>query len=172
MGSWAALGRALPASLREMILLLYSPLLRPHLEFWALQCKRDMELLEQVQWRVTKMIKGLEYLSYKERLRELVLFSLKMRQRGPHNIYKYLNEGCQEDGARLFSGMPSNRTRGKEQKVMHRKFHLNTWNNLFPVQLTRHWNRLPRDAVESPSLVIFENLLDTIPCNVLYDDSA
>jgi len=137
--------------------------------FWAPHFKKDEELLERVQWRAKRMMRGLKYLSYEERLRELGLCSMKERRlRGDlRNVYKYLQRGCQEDGARLFSAVPSDRTRGKGHKLKQRKFRLKRRRNFFPLRVMEHWNRVPREVVESPSLEIFKTRLDAVLCSLL-----
>ena len=80
------------------------------------------------------------------------------------NAYKYLKGGCQEDGARLLSVVPSDRTMDYRHKLKHKKFRLNMRKNFF----TEHWNRLPRGVVESASSEeIFKIYLDTVLCSLL-----
>ncbi|GAB0190184.1 hypothetical protein GRJ2_001483700 [Grus japonensis] len=157
--------RGMTSRSREVILPLYSALVRPHLEYcaqlWGPQYRRDMDLLE--------MLRGLEHLSYEDRLRELGSFSLEKRRLQGDLIvaFQNLTWAYRKDGEGLFIRECSDRTRGNGFKLKEGRFRLDIRKKFFTVRVVRHWNRLPREVVEAPSLEVFKARLDGALGNVV-----
>ncbi|KAK4824072.1 hypothetical protein QYF61_010583, partial [Mycteria americana] len=145
------------------------------------------------------MIKGLEYLSYKERLRELGLFRLeKERHRGVLPIiehlpcedrlkelglfslekrrlrgdliaaFQYLKGAYRKDGEGLFIRECSDRMRGNGFKLKEGRFRLDIRKKFFTGRVMRHWNRLPREVVDAPSLQVFKARLHGALSNLIW----
>ncbi|KFQ71795.1 hypothetical protein N335_08008, partial [Phaethon lepturus] len=157
---------------REVILPLCSALVRPQLEscvqLWSPQHGKDMDLLERVQRRATKMIRGTEHLSCEDRLRELGLFSLEKRLRGDLiAAFQYLKGTSRKDGDRLFIRACCSKTRGNGFKLKEGKFQLDLRKKFFAKRVVIHWHRLPREVVDAPTLETFQMRLDGALCNLI-----
>jgi len=115
------------------------------------------------------MIRGLEYLSYEDRLRELGLFSLEKRRLWGDLIaaFWYLKGAYRKDGDNLFRRDSSDRTRGSGFKLKQSRFRLDIKKKFFTMRLVKHWNGLPREVEEAPFLETFKTRLDRALSNLI-----
>ena len=160
------IGRAFEYKSEKVILTLYNSLVRPHLEycvqFWSPYYRKDIDKLERVQRKVTKMIPRLRNKPYNERLKELGLFSLsKRRLRGDLieifkmfrgldnvNIHDYLNVD------------ERNITRNNGYKIIGKHFRSEEAKHYFFNRVVNVWNSLPAQVVNSDTLETFKNRVD------------
>ncbi len=161
-------------------LMLFKALVRPHLEYanavWHPVLKKDIEIVEKVQRRATKLIPSLQNLSYEERLRKLKLPSLVYRRlRGDMvEVYKIVNQKYDPDVANFLPRNQDTRTRGHKLKLKKAHAHSNLRLKFFSMRVVNTWNDLPEEVVTAPSLQSFERRLDKVWKNhpVLYDYTA
>jgi len=147
--------------------------LKPHLEysvqFWSPQHSKDADVLEQVQRRATKKIRGVEHLSYEERWRELRLFSLEQRRLWGDLVvaFQYFKRAYKKNGDKLFSRACCDRTRGNVFKLEEGRFRLEVRKKLFTMRVVKHWNKLPREVLNAPSLETLKVRLNGAPSNLI-----
>ncbi|KFP65370.1 hypothetical protein N322_03806, partial [Cariama cristata] len=165
--------RSVTSRSREGILPLYSAFVRLHLEycsqFWDPQHKKDMDLLERVQRRAMNMMRGLEQLSYEDRLRELGSFSLEKKRFQGDLIatFQYLKGAYKKAEEGLCTGTCRCRTKGNGFKLEEGRYRLDVSKKFFTLRVVRHWNRLPREVVDAPSLEVFKARLDGALSNLV-----
>ena len=160
------IGRTFEFKSEKVILALYNSLVRPHLEycvqFWSPYYRKDIEKLEKVQRRITKMIPRLRNKSYEDRLEELKLFSLtKRRLRGDLiEVFKIMKGFDNLDMNKYFEIDRSNQTRSNGYKIIGKRFQSHEAKFFFFNRVVNVWNKLPYDTVNSISIDSFKNKLD------------
>ena len=132
------------------------------MHFWPLKFKKDIEVLKGVQRRATRLVKGLEGMSYEKQAKNLGLSSLKRRRlRGNLiTIYSFVRRRLGEGGAELFCLGSSTRMRGNGSKLHQGRFRLDIRKHFFTERVVKDWNRLSREAVNALSLSVFKRHLD------------
>lgn len=152
---------------KDIVLTLYNSLVRPHLEyavqFWAPTLRKDIQRLERVQSRATKLIPSIRHMGYERRLRALGLFSLETRRlRGQLiEVFKILHGFDNLDHERLFK-LNRNATRSNGWKLDLPRYTCNAVGNFFTVKICNTWNKLPADVVDSSTVEQFKTRLDRI----------
>lgn len=151
---------------RVVILNLYKSLVRPKLEYciqvWSPYLKKDIDILEKVQRRATKLISECQGLSYVDRLSVCNLTTLqKRRLRGDLIETFKLIRGFENLDCRTFFNLSnSNRTRGHRYKLVKNRSRLDIRKYFFSQRIVDTWNKLPQVVVEAPSVNLFKNKLD------------
>lgn len=102
-------------------------------------------------------------------MRESELFGLESwRFRGDlSDVYKYFTGENEEQGARVFSVVPTDTTRGDGHKINNREFDLNIGEHCFTVS-GRTQELLPREAVDSPTMEVFKTQLNRVMGSLAY----
>ncbi|XP_076061759.1 uncharacterized protein LOC143037434 isoform X1 [Oratosquilla oratoria] len=144
---------------------LYKSLVRPHLEYavsvWSPNLIKDIDRLEKVQRRATKLIPNIKNKSYENRLKHMNLFSLKKRRlRGDLiQVFKILKGIDNIKSDQIFT-LNENQTRNNGLKLSGNRFNLEVGRNNFANRVVNEWNKLPAPVVQCSSVRSFKNHLD------------
>ena len=151
---------------KGLIVPLYKAIVRPHLEYciqaWRPYLRKDIDILEKVQRRTTKLITGLRDLSYDDRLKECGLTTLETRRlRGDQiEVFKILNGHENIDPNIFFKIKTGKITRGHDFTLVKGQNRLDFRKYSFSQRTVNEWNKLSADCVHSSSVNMFKNRID------------
>ena len=142
--------------------LLYKSLVRPHLEYatvvWGPTFITDLNILESVQRRATRYVQDISNLPYHDRLLHLNLPTLSYRRYRVDMImtYNILHNNINLDPNEFYQLRSSSITRGHDYKLFKPHAQRLVRSNNFSVRVIDHWNNLPPNIVNAPSVNLFK----------------
>ena len=146
---------------------LFKTLIRPILEYgnsiWSNGLKKYSTLIENVQRKFTKYIKGLVNVPYEDRLKQIKLPSLEYRLiRGDMiQVFKIANEYYDPITTnKIFKFSENTRLRGHNFKIIKQSTNKTKFSNFFTNRVVNTWNKLPSNIVNANSINEFKNLFD------------
>ena len=151
---------------KDIIVKLYKSLVRPKLEYcvqvWCPYLKKDIDNIERVQHRATKLIGEFAGLDYETRLQRAGLITLeKRRHRGDLiQVFKMIKGFDNVDYKNFFQLVDNSKTRGHRYKIVKVRARLDIRNKFFSQRVVNSWNQLPAEVVEADSINSFKNRLD------------
>ena len=161
---------------KDMFLLLYKALVRPHLEYanviWHPTFKRQSIMIEKVQRRATKILKEIANLEYKDRLISLKLPSLKYRRTRGDLIetYKILHTVNNVNPDNFFKLMPQSSTTRNSTFKIYKEYAKSTPRcNFLSNRIINLWNSLSVQTKLAPDLVALKRNIDLELQDILYE---
>jgi ribonuclease P/MRP protein subunit RPP40 len=167
------ISRSFSCKKKSIIIKLYKSLVRPHLDYcvqaWRPHLQKDIDVLERVQRRATRMIDECKGMDYEERLRITGLTTLETRRLRADlvEVYKILNGIDKVDESKFFeryavgaSARGTCITRGNSLKLFQSRARLDIAKYSFGNRVVQHWNHLPNEVVQGCSVDAFKGKLD------------
>ena len=153
---------------KNIITKIYKALVRPKLDYcvqgWRPYLRKDIDQLEKVQRRATKLISECKGLNYSQRLELTGLTTLeKRRDRGDMiEVFKILKGFNKVDSSKFFKLSENTKTRGHTMKLVKTRTRLDCRKYFFTNRVIDNWNSLPQYVVDAPSINAFKNRYDSL----------
>ena len=152
---------------RESYVQLYKALVRPHLEYgnavWHPYLRKEIEMLENVQRRFSRLVPGLRDLQYSDRLKCLNLPSLAHRRKRGDIIQCFkIVKGLEDIPCERFYRIVQTRTRGHCYKLDKPRSQTNFRLRSFSQRTISDWNKLPSHVVAAKTVNSFKNRIDKL----------
>jgi ribonuclease P/MRP protein subunit RPP40 len=150
---------------KDILLQLYKSLVRPKLEYciqvWRPWLLKDINLLEKVQRRATRMISGLEKMKYEDRLSALGLTTLQTRRLRGDLIEAFkICRNFEDVDYQQFFRLSNTGLRGHSLKMYKERARLDIRKFSFSNRIVDEWNKLTEEIVQCRTVNNFKNKID------------